>query len=75
MNREVKRFEVELEEDSRRAAVMVKYTRVVRHAVLVGVQRLGTGWDVGGRHDVDEILVRDECYGTADVRIRVEHVR
>ncbi len=63
----MKRFQVELEEDSGRATVVVEHTRVVCHAVLVGVQGFGARRDVGGRHDVEEVLIRDECYDTAKI--------
>lgn len=46
MNREVKRFVVELKEDSGPVAAVVKYTRVAHHAVPVGIQGLETA---GGR--------------------------
>ena len=59
----MQRLKIKLEEDSGCAAVVVKDTRVVRHAVLVGVQGLGTRRDVGRRDNMEEVLVRDECYG------------
>ena len=69
----MQRLKIKLEEDSGCAAVVVKDTRVVRHAVLVGVQGLGTRRDVGGRNDVEEVLVRDECYGIT-VSTKVEQI-
>ena len=60
MDRELHRVEVELEEDAGHAAVVLKYAGVVRHAVLMRVQRLRARRDVCRRDDVHEVLVRDE---------------
>ena len=61
MNCHMDRLEVKLEENAWGASVVFKHTRVMSYAVLVRVERLGTRSNVGGRHDMEEILVRDEC--------------
>ncbi len=60
MQRDAERVEVEFEEDSGGATVVLNLTRVVRYGVLVRVERDTAGCDVGCGDDVEEILVGDE---------------
>ena len=55
------RVEIKFEEDSRGSSVMIQDAGVVCNAVLVRVKRFRAWGDVGRRHDVEEILVCDEC--------------
>ena len=57
---DLERIEVELEENARCAAVVVKHASVVGYAVLVRVERLGARRDVCRGYDMEEVLVRDE---------------
>ena len=62
MDCELHRLEVELEEDSRRATMVVQGPSVMSDAVLMCVERLRTGCNVRRWHNMQEVLICNKCY-------------
>lgn len=52
----------ELEENSRCTTVVLHGASIMRHRVLMCTEGVRARCDVGGRHDVQEVLVRDEVF-------------
>ena len=63
VDREAERVELEFEEDAWCALIVLHDAGVVRDAVLVRVQWCRAGCDVGGWHDVQEVLVGNKICG------------
>ena len=63
MDRDAEGIEIKFKKDARSALIVLQNTGVVGNAVLVCVEGFRTGGNVGGRDDMQEILVRGKGLG------------
>ena len=67
MHDQLYRLDLKLEENTRRATVMIVNTCIMGHTVLIRLQRCGSRRDIRGRNDANEILVRHKRYEERDL--------